>query len=75
MFCPNCRSKRFRRYKGETKFYCPACRKGFDVRDFEVPVCSKCGKTIDDALKAVELGNGKTRHNRCRNTLKERQVL
>ncbi|MBI5327021.1 MAG: hypothetical protein HZB80_01840 [Deltaproteobacteria bacterium] len=66
MFCPICKSKRLRRYSGETKYYCPACKKGFSIVDFNIPVCFKCGKAIDDALRAVELGNGKTKHLRCR---------
>ena len=67
VFCPACRSKRFRRYRrGDEEFFCPVCKMGFRIDKFEVPSCYKCVRLLDDYSKAVLMGSGKARHIRCR---------
>lgn len=67
MFCPACRSKRFKGYmRGDDEFFCPACKKGFRIENFDVPSCYKCCRPLDDYSKAVLMGNGKVRHAKCR---------
>ena len=75
MFCPACRSKRFKGYRrGDDEFFCPACKMGFRVENFDVPSCYKCGHLLDDYSKAVLMGSGKARHIRCRKTEKIKTV-
>ena len=67
MNCPECTSKRLRRYNREGReYYCPKCRELFKITRKPVLVCYKCKRPIDDYSKAVLMGNGKEKHQRCR---------
>lgn len=76
VFCPACRSKRFKGYRRrDDEFFCPACKMGFRIENFDVPSCYKCGRLLDDYSKAVLMGSGKARHERCRKYKKKETTI
>ena len=68
MRCPFCDSKRVTDFVTRKK--CRACGKLYTVTVKEVAaeICYKCGKRIEDPAKRVLMGNGKTKHFRCKRT-------
>ncbi|MCR4288566.1 MAG: hypothetical protein NUW09_11215 [Deltaproteobacteria bacterium] len=59
----------------DDEFFCPACKKGFRIENFDVPFCYKCVRPLDDYSKAVLMGNGKVRHARCRKSQKKETAI
>lgn len=74
MRCPVCDKKQKVMSKNngfDTLLYCGNCGKGFKVsiKPHIFPTCYKCGKQILPNRIAVEMGNGKFKHERCRRTI------
>ena len=66
--CPGCGSRRIHYYyRGEYEYICRACGWVFKIFLSLPPSrCYKCERVIEDYSKATLMGNGKSKHNRCR---------